>query len=414
MGFPPRRVYGIARISAIQGWDMKWSGLRATRSHRGEKRVPTVIFLDEMKWEAFFQLAAKIRKNGVRCVRVTSVPQKASRLVSRLIFADCVYLTTSKQEEILRSVLRSENVVDLQFSENYTELVQRCSTELPPTLVEEIVKRVALMDKVASLELMQRAGVPTPARISLSSPEVDCFIQTHGLPVVLKNRFGYGGSGVTVFSDRVALFDQIQSIGDAVDEYFIEAYVEGVRMNYGAAVVNGSVAQESCYATTKSANPLGPSTQIETVRSDEVLLLGRRIVLASTCNGLMNINFMQDKDGTCWPVDFNLRTFGKVTSFQKAGLDFREGYLRSLGMETPVTASQARVGVTLDSYPEAQRTLIREHHLFKGLAGVLAKAPENARSVSWRYTALEVLALITMTYEGRRQPSSSPEIPDQK
>ena len=381
--------------------------MRASRTDDGDAAVPAVIFLDEMKWETFFQIAAKIRKSGVRCVRVTSIPLRTSRFASRLVFARCVYLPASKQEEVLRSVLRSENVADLQFSENFADLVRRCATELPALLVDPIMSRVNLMDKVSAGELMTRAGVQTPARIALSSPDLDSFIRTHGLPLVLKSRIGYGGSGVTIISDRDTLINQIRLIGDTGNEYFIEAYVKGSRMNYGAAVVNGTVAQETCYATTKSANPLGPSTQIVTVRNTEVLSLGRRIVLASKCNGLMNINFMQDEQGTCWPVDFNLRTFGKVASFQKAGLDFQEGYLRSLGIGTRVTASQAQVGVTLDSYPEAQRTLIGEGHLLEGLASLITKAPENVRLLGWRYTALEALALITLVREVRGQRQST-------
>ena len=371
----------------------------------GDAAPPTVVFLDEAKWESFFQLAAKLRRSGVRCVRVTSVPQGVSRVASRLVFHRCVYLSPSRQEEVLRSVLGSENVIDLQFSENFADLVSRVATALPETIASRVMRRVQLIDKVSAGEFMQRSGASTPARLQLPSPDLDAFVATHGWPVVLKRRIGWGGKGVRIISDRGHLLDAIESLGQTVNEYFVEAFVNGERVNYGAALVEGTVAQEACYATTRTDDPVGPSTQIRTIDDTEVLDVGRRIVLASQCDGLMNINFMQDEFGVCWPVDFNIRIFGRVTSFAKAGLDFREGYLRSLGMATRVTASQPRAGVTLDSYPEAQRSLFMEGHPVQGLVSMMVRAPETARLLSWRYVALELLAFATLVRDSRRRSS---------
>ena len=328
-----------------------------------------------------------------------------SRIASRLVFNRCVYLPGSNQETVLRSILRHENVRDNQFSENFASLVARCATDLPSLISSQIILRTELMDKVRAGRFMQEVGVQIPECVELTSADVDSFIERYGLPLVLKNRVGYGGHGVTVFHHRDDLTQKIQSMVGGGDQFYIERHVAGRPVNYGAAIINGVVVQDVCYRPLKTVRPLGPAMQMITTADGEALALARRIVSNSQCSGLVNIQFLQDDEGTYLPIDFNLRTFGPATSFRKAGLNFREGYLRSLGLEARVTTSEAQVDVTIDSYPDPQRTLVRAGHPFKALRSYLTEAPENSRSLSWRYTILEALTLLTLIRGAPRKRS---------
>ena len=370
--------------------------LTESRDHVEALGTPTVVFLDETKWHCFFQLAATLRRKGVRCVRVTTMPSTRSRIASRLVFDRCVQLPAERHEEVLRSVLLSENVVDIQFSENFVDLIGRCATALTPSLYLQLRRRVELMDKVRAGQFMERLGASTPARVELTSPDLMSFVQAHGVPVLMKNRIGYGGRGVSVIEDQDDVVDRMAALGDAKDHHYLEQYIAGRRINYGAVVVDGELAQDVCYETLRTVDLLGPLMQLVTCENAEVHSVGRRIVVASGCNGPMNIQFVQDEDGTCWPFDFNLRAFGPVTSFVRAGLDFGEGYLRSLGLSAQLTSTHATSGVTIDGYPETQRALVRSGHRLKGLASFIAGASENAQRLGWRYIFLEALALLTL------------------
>ncbi len=70
------------------------------------RAVPTVVFVDDARWESFFQLAAILRRAGVRTVHI-SVGHSRWRS-DRLLFDRCVSLPSPPSPEQLAEILWSE------------------------------------------------------------------------------------------------------------------------------------------------------------------------------------------------------------------------------------------------------------------------------------------------------------------
>ena len=59
---------------------------RGTGSRLRPQGTPSVIFLDDCRWNAFHQLAPRLRRAGVRTIRVSTEERRKARIASWLLF----------------------------------------------------------------------------------------------------------------------------------------------------------------------------------------------------------------------------------------------------------------------------------------------------------------------------------------
>ncbi len=307
---------------------------------------PAVVFVDDLRWDAFAQLSPRLRRAGLRTVRVSTEDGRSSNLASRLLFDRYEAADASSAGRILREVFATENVVDVQFVEPLGELVRSCMDVLPPEVVETLGARLAAIDKVGTSQRLQRAGVRTPDLALVDSMRATDAASHFGFPLVTKRRVGCGGDHVHFArsADELALIEAAWG-GDRSDRYY-ERFIVGEKLNYSAAVGPAGVTHEATYRVSRWIQPAGTATEIETLADSGLADLGRRTAGVLGLQGLVNLDVIRDPEGRDWVLDVNARAFGGLANFLRLGVDFADGYLVSLGLRaaptTPCTAPPDR------------------------------------------------------------------------
>src|SRR5579863_1538402 len=131
-------------------------------SRRRPQGTPSVIFLDDCRWNAFHQLAPRLRRAGVRTIRVSTEGRRKTRIASWLLFDRYAILPHGSDVGALRAILADENVVDVQFAESLGDLVAMNADMLDPGVAEQVARRISVVDKFVAAGLFAAAGVRTP------------------------------------------------------------------------------------------------------------------------------------------------------------------------------------------------------------------------------------------------------------
>jgi len=378
------------------------------RRWRRAKGAPTVVFVDDVRWDAFTQLSTRLHRAGVRTVRLTTRADAWSRATSSLDFDRHEILAEGVESAVIAQVFEEEHVVDVQFVETLGDLVGKHLALLDRDVATSVAKRLELTDKLAAARRFESAGVRTPAVRPADSTTPAAVAEDWGLPVVAKRRVGCGGDNVVIAADLAELEAASRAWEGDEDARYYERYVEGIKLNYAAAVGPGGIDQEMAYRVSRWRMPAGTATEIETVDDAALVDLGRRALQASGCTGLVNLDVMRDVDGTDWLIDFNSRAFGGAMNFLSVGLDVSEGYLRSLGLrEEPPTMRTPPVGARIAIFPTS---LSDERNLGSTRRMAAAFASESWPYLRWlgpRYWASELLRVPDVAAARRRARRAS-------
>ena len=351
--------------------------------------VPTVLFVDDSHWHGFAQLSSRLRRQGVRTVRVTTEVRTASHITSSLLFDRHLVVHRSSAPRALAAILLSENVVDVQFVETVRDLVADALDMMPPEVGDAISRRLSVMDKMLASALFERSGIRVPATTALRDATPDSIVARYGLPVVVKGRVGCNGDRVLIVDDLEALHEVRAQLRDP-EAYFYEQYVSGEKLNYAAAVGPDGIAQELTYRVTKWRQPVGSAEEAETIDDNALAAFGRRAVAAARCTGLVNLDVIRDAEGHDWLIDFNPRAFGGLVSFLAAGLDLSQGYLSAIGeRRSPLTSRGPVVGARVRIFPACMAETTEGVGLVTSASTYLREARPYLRWLGLRYSIAE-------------------------
>ncbi|HVA02339.1 MAG TPA: ATP-grasp domain-containing protein [Acidimicrobiales bacterium] len=348
--------------------------------------TPTVVFVDDGKWNAFHQLAPGLRRGGVRTVRASTEGLRRTRVSSRLLFDRYAVLPHDPRPDALTEILAGENVVDIQFTESLAELVGECTDQLRPRVAEQLVRRLAMVDKVVASKLFTQAGVRTPAMIPVAEITAEEAVEKFGLPIVVKGSIGFGGEGVAIAHELDDLVEAIADDGDGPGCQFFEQFVVGEKLDYAAAVGPTGIEQELAYRIVRWNQPVGRATEVETIDDPQLVAFGRKVLEVVGCTGLANMDVIRDGQGLDWLIDFNPRAFGGSGCFRAAGIDTTEGYLRSIGEHsTPIGRMTPAVGIHIEVFPTCLEDVIESRSITRTAAAFMRKSFPYLRWMGWRY-----------------------------
>ena len=366
-----------------------------------DARPATVVFVDNGRMATFYQFATRLRRLGTRVVRITTLRDAQSLMASRLVFDRCAALPVERVEDALRAEFAKENVIDVQFTETLKELVSAGLPALNSSVSRMVQRRIEVMDKEYAGVMIAAAGVATPPRALFSEMDAREFAARYGFPVVIKDRTGYGGIHVKIVESSEEL-DVVAAPYRGLESTYLEKYIEGDKVNFGAVLGSDGVLQGLCYKTHDWVRPLGPSSEIEVYEDPTLYEAGRKAVEAIGVPGLVNVNFMRDAEGGLWAIDLNARVFGGVATFLACGVDLTAGYLVTLGILPAVEAKSTISFIRTKVFPSSLAELIEQ-----GRIGLLTKefAKESVPYWRWlgpRYILSEALATMGALSNARR------------
>ncbi len=375
---------------------------------RRPRGTPSVLFVDDSHWAAFTQLSPLLRRKGVRTIRITTEVRVASRLVSSLLFDRHAVVGTGRLVQTLEEVLRSENVVDVQFVEALSGRVSDALGFMASGIVDEVERRLASMDKISLSRRLDASGIRVPAIAPMADVSPETAARTLGFPVVLKGRVGSSGDQIWIVHDLRALHRVAAIAGEHPERYFYEQYVGGDKYNYAAAVGQAGIEQELSYRVSAWRQPTGSASQVETVSDGQLAALGRRALEVVGCTGLVNMDVIRDPQGVDWLIDVNARAFGGAASFLCAGLDVSEGYLRAIDQsQSPPARRSPPAGVSVRIFPTCLGDVIASGNMLGAAAAYLAESKRYLRWLGLRYWLVEALVTAYAVAGAARENRSS-------
>jgi hypothetical protein len=286
---------------------------------------PTVLFVEDVGWESFVQLAVGIRRAGIRTIRVTTSPRSLASPLS--LFDRTIHLRSLSELADLAAILDGEHITDMQMTENVAEAVSKGLLMMPRSEgTDAWTRRLGAMDKTFVARRLRELGLFTP-RI-MTGPHFNSrhIVEELGLPVVRKLRVGSGGDGVSIITSH----DELESLianDKHSDQYFFEEFIEGRELQFGGVFGGRRDDIIVTYETLQRRGALAPASQIRLLEDHGIAETGRRIIAALGITGIMNINVIRDATGRDWVHDVNPRVFGSFLAFRPAGVDLLQSYI---------------------------------------------------------------------------------------
>ena len=223
--------------------------------------TPAILFFDEDPWDSFVQLAAKLRQRGVVTIRVTtSRPRRASRLLG-LVFSHTVCEASPDEVAIkLDQLLDGCVVIDIQTTETVAADAYRYASTLhAPHHTFRWAARPAMIDKVVMSATLAQAGIRVPATLAADQTTPAEAVATLGLPIVVKDRIGNGGRGVTIVRTLAELRACLD--GSTSSELFYEQFIAGKAYSFACLATEAGIATAAVYRVADPLTPLGiPAT----------------------------------------------------------------------------------------------------------------------------------------------------------
>jgi hypothetical protein len=289
---------------------------------------PTVVFVDDAQWECFFHLAAVLRKEGIRTVRV-SVGLNG-RQGNSLLFDRHVSLLVPPTPEQLSVILSSEYVTDVQPTESLAMVTYAALDLLPAAQRSDTwLGRPALLDKWRIASDLRNLGLHTPDTLLVELATPAGAVDKLSFPVVVKRRVSSGGLGVEIFDTLESLEDFVNRIEEP-GEWIFQHFVDGQPLVCAGCVGNDGSELIASYEILKRAYARGPSIVVGVERDVSIAEDGRFLVNAAQIRGLVCFDAIRDANGVNWIHDVNPRTFAGVSMCQSVGIDFYGFYIQGL------------------------------------------------------------------------------------
>ena len=347
---------------------------------------PAVLFIDDVGWDCFFQLAAGLKRAGIRTIRVTR--SRRTRTASLLLFDRAIHHSDSAGHLDLPGILEGEDIIDVQMTENMVTAAGKEFTLLPRTQrTEAWTRRAAVMDKLLVAERLGELGFFTPPVLTGPNADADQIIQRLGLPVMRKLRTASGGEGMSIVRTREEL-ETLLTKDQRSDSYFFERCIEGRQLQVAGVFGDGDDAVVT-YETLQRRSALAPASLIRTIDDPGLVETGRAAVKALGIAGMININVIRDAEGRDWIHDVNPRVFGSFMAFRTVGVDLLQAYVEWLRTTPGLPADRQGDENSLVVFPAAFRTDSGGSPSWK-INGILRAAGSYRHWAGPRYVAYEI------------------------
>jgi hypothetical protein len=340
---------------------------------------PTVVFVDDDRWDSFIQLAAILRKAKYRTVRITVAP--SGWRAEHLLFDRYVSLPLPPDPDHLSKILSTEYISDVQPTESLAMTTYAALELLPASQWSRTwTSRSAVLDKWKVSTALREFGLRTPDTIlaDLTSPAEA--VNKLSLPIVLKRRVGASGSNVNVFESLESLqifFATVERPGD----WFFEKFIHGESLVCASCVSDEGVDVIATYEVLKRIRLRGPSSIVIFGNDAKLEETAKVLIEKLNLRGLMCFDIIRDSNGDDWIHDVNPRVFGGFCMGQLAGFDFRGAYFHYLSGQGQIESSQCDTPRTKSfSFPEGRRDLFR--------SGVRRNSWIGTSMWIWRYWRL--------------------------
>ena len=288
---------------------------------------------------------ACIRSLGRAGMRVVAADhdRRAPGLVSRYTAASVVHPMASTDPVGAAKVLveaATRERVDLIIPVTDASIVAlRSAGPLDiPVAVADADALDATQDKLATVRLAERLGIPVPETREAESPaDAATAAATLGWPVVLKPRYGHRPSalGVTYAADAVTLLQEWESLG-AEGDVLVQRYHSGEGHGVEVLAHGGRVLAALQHRRLREMPVTGgASASREAVEPDpELLDHATALVGALRWTGLAMIEFKVGPAGTSL-MEINGRIWGSLPLAVRAGMDFPAKLVRLYLDEPP-------------------------------------------------------------------------------
>lgn len=300
---------------------------------------PTVLFADDQGWSSFDQVAAALRRRGVRAVRVvTSEPPGLADVFSephlrwladRSFYDEVIVLSRPGAERRLGRLL-DRGVADVVAteptllrigldSETGRRLVARAlafSGAPPPVLLNKFTVNQRLAEHGVAVPSQVRADALTPAQA----------IRRLGLPLVIKDPIGAGGDQVRIADSLEEVQRALDGLGGDCSRLFYQEHIQGRMVIYASIWGADGPLMEHGVAIGQSQYNLGPASTIRIYDEPALLEAGRKAAELFGCRGFTSFGFMQAADGRLFHVDANIRIWGMILAPLSVGIDFIAPY----------------------------------------------------------------------------------------
>ncbi len=371
---------------------------------------PAIVFVDEGRWESFSQLAAIVRQENFRTIRVSVGPP--GWRAEHLLFDRNVFLDTAPSSDQLAHILSGEYVADVQPTESLAIATYSALDLMPASQrSNKWAGRSSLLDKWRVSGALRDLGLTTPAALLADTVSPAEAVAALSLPIVLKRRVGASGSNVNIFYALDSLEAFVATLESAHD-WFYEQFIDGDSFVCAACVSDEGIDVIATYEVIKRIYALGPASVVRFRNDAKLEESAGLLVDALSIRGLMCFDVMRDSNGEDWIHDVNPRVFGGFAMSQLVGIDFRGAYVRYLSGRGPIKRSRQKSSVvTSFSFPEGRRELLRSEPRRTAWARTSLWIWDNWKLLGSRYFIFFLIerpaALLQRSWARWRGPSSS-------
>lgn len=177
-------------------------------------------------------------------------------------------------------------------------------------------------DKLRVAKLAKRIGLAVPPLVELSHWSA-ADASRLAYPVLLKPRWGFGGSGIVRFDDCHALCDHLAGV-TARQNYYLQRLLKGQDISCGVYCRQGQVLASIVYVPLARDGRYGRFTSIESIDDAEALDVVRNLMRELRWNGLANVDLIRATDGFVHVLEINPRCWGNMAAATPLGVNFAE------------------------------------------------------------------------------------------
>jgi len=366
------------------------------------QRMPTVVFVDDERWESFIELAAILRKAGVRTVHISVGSSKWCP--ERLLFDRNVSLPSPPNPEQLATLLSNEYVTDVQPTESLATTTYAALSLLPASQRSDIwVGRSVFLDKWDVAQVLRDLGLRAPDTLLADATSPAEAIEKFSLPIVLKRRVSSSGAGVKIFDTLETLLAFVAQI-ESPNEWFFERYIQGRSFVCAGCVGDDGIDLMATYETLKRIKKFGSSMVVEFHNDLEIAETGKSLINSMGTRGFVCFDIIRDMNDIDWIHDVNPRVFGCFSTCQLFGFDFCNAYLDCLLGHGKTTPSQFEFEETKDFvFPFALKEVFQSGQSGPSLLRALQWTWMYWRLLCSRYFVSLAIRAVVYSYEWTKE-----------
>ncbi|MCY7350559.1 MAG: ATP-grasp domain-containing protein [Cytophagaceae bacterium] len=173
-------------------------------------------------------------------------------------------------------------------------------------------------DKFELTRMLAEAGFDFPDSIlPVDAEAIAIFIEKHGFPLVLKDRFGSGSQGVAVVRSADDLEFQLKRIKNPD----LQEYLRPDDQEYTAGVFADSTGTVCASIVMRRELGLGMTAKAETLPFGELNIFCERLVGAFPCRGPINVQFRLTERG---PIVFEINPRFSSTTLSRTHFGYND------------------------------------------------------------------------------------------